>query len=63
MCGRRRRWIRAAVSVLRGVGSWPANERGEVVEPGFFEGATSERALLYARLRAPESAHGRAKKP
>jgi hypothetical protein len=39
------------------------NERGEVVEPGFFEGATSERALLYARLRAPESAHGRAKKP
>jgi hypothetical protein len=29
----------------------------------FLQTATSERALLFARLRAPESAHGRAKKP
>jgi hypothetical protein len=36
--------------------------RGERGEESFLQTATSERALLFARLRAPESAHGRAKK-
>jgi hypothetical protein len=37
--------------------------RGPKGEDSFLQTATSERALLFARLRAPESAHGRAKKP
>jgi hypothetical protein len=37
--------------------------RGPKGEDSFLQRATSERALLFARLRAPESAHGRAKKP
>jgi hypothetical protein len=37
--------------------------RGPKGEESFLQTATSERALLFARLRAPESAHGRAKKP
>jgi hypothetical protein len=48
---------------LRRCGHCGLRGRGPKGEDSFLQTATSERALLFARLRAPESAHGRAKKP